>query len=55
MTMTRKHYRPRFKARVALEAIRGEKTLNQLASQFQVHPMQIGRWPSHPGGKRTAK
>jgi transposase-like protein len=27
-----------------VEAIRGEKTLNQLASQFQVHPIQIGQW-----------
>jgi transposase len=44
MATTRKHYSPRFKARVALEAIRGEKTLNQLASQFQVHPIQIGQW-----------
>ncbi len=44
MATTRKHYSPRFKARVAVEAIRGEKTLNQLASQFQVHPIQIGQW-----------
>jgi transposase-like protein len=33
MTTTRKQYSPKFKARVALEAIRGERTLNQLASQ----------------------
>ncbi len=44
MATTRKHYSPRFKARVAVEAIRGERTLNQLASQFQVHPIQIGQW-----------
>jgi transposase-like protein len=44
MTTTRKQYSPRFKARVALEAIRGERTLNQLASQFHVHPVQIGHW-----------
>ena len=44
MTTTRKQYRPAFKARVAIEAIRGEKTLGQLASQFKVHPMQIGKW-----------
>jgi len=44
MATTRKHYSARFKARVAVEAIRGEKTLNQLASQFQVHPIQIGQW-----------
>jgi transposase-like protein len=41
---TRKQYNPKFKAKVALEAIRGERTLNQLASQFGVHPVQIGHW-----------
>jgi transposase-like protein len=44
MTTTRKQYSPQFKARVALEAIRGEKTLNQLGSQFKVHPIQIAKW-----------
>jgi len=44
MTTTRKQYTPKFKARVALEAIRGERTLNQMASQFHVHPVQIGHW-----------
>lgn len=44
MTTTRKQYSPRFKARVAVEAIRGEKTLSQLGSQFRVHPIQIAKW-----------
>ena len=44
MTTTRKQYRPKFKAKVAIEAIRGERTLGQLASQFHVHPVQIGQW-----------
>jgi len=44
MTTTRKQYSPGFKARVALEAIRGEKTLSQLGSQFKVHPIQIAKW-----------
>jgi transposase-like protein len=44
MATTRKQYSPKFKARVAMEAIRGERTLNQLASQFHVHPVQIGHW-----------
>lgn len=44
MTTTRKQYNPKFKARVALEAIRGERTLAQLASQFHVHPVQVGQW-----------
>ena len=44
MTTTRKQHSPQFKARVATEAIRGEKTLSQLGSQFRVHPMQIAKW-----------
>jgi transposase-like protein len=44
MTTTRKQYSPQFKARVATEAIRAEKTLSQLGSQFKVHPMQIAKW-----------
>ena len=42
--MTRKQYSPKFKGRVAVEAIRGEKTLSQLGSQFKVHPIQIAKW-----------
>ena len=44
MTTARKQYSPKFKAKVAVEAIRGERTLSQLASQFRVHPVQIGQW-----------
>lgn len=44
MTTARKQYSPKFKARVAIEAIRGEKTLSQLGSQFKVHPIQIAKW-----------
>jgi transposase len=44
MTKTRKQYSAKFKARVAIEAIRGEKTLSQLGSQFKVHPIQIAKW-----------
>src|SRR5262245_48320480 len=44
MTTTRKQYSPKFKARVAIEAIRGERTLNQLATQFRVYPVQIAHW-----------
>jgi transposase len=44
MTTTRKNYSPQFKARVATEAIRAEKTLGQLGSHFKVHPMQIVKW-----------
>ena len=44
MTTTRKQYSAKFKARVAIEAIRGEKTLSQLGSQFKVHHIQIAKW-----------
>jgi transposase len=33
-----------FKAKVALEAIKGEQTLVELSERFQVHPNQIGEW-----------
>ncbi len=36
--MSRKNHTPEFKARVALEALKEQKTLNELASQYGVHP-----------------
>ncbi len=42
--MTRKHYNGEFKAKVAIEAIRGEKTANELAGEYGVHPAQIAQW-----------
>jgi transposase-like protein len=35
------------KAQVALEAVKGQKTLNELASEFGVHPVQIAQWKRH--------
>lgn len=35
---------PAFKKKVALDALREDKTLGQLASQHGVHPMQVSRW-----------
>lgn len=43
----RKAYDDSFKARVALEAIKGEKTISELAGQFGVHPNQITKWKKH--------
>lgn len=40
----KKNYSAAFKSRVALEAIRGEKTMAEIASQFEVHPNQVTKW-----------
>ena len=40
----RRRHSSGFKARVALEALKGQKTLNELASEFGVHPVQITQW-----------
>ena len=49
MTMskrTRRNHSPTFKAKVAVDAIKGEKTLAELAKLHDVHPNQINDWKS---------
>jgi transposase-like protein len=43
-SMKRKQHSAQFKAKVALEALKGQSTMNELASRYGVHPTQIGRW-----------
>lgn len=40
----RRQHGPDFKARVALEAVRGAKTVNEIAREYEVHPVLIGKW-----------
>lgn len=45
--MTKKPRTPRtaaFKKKVALDALREDKTLSQLASEHGIHPLQVGKW-----------
>jgi len=44
MTRKRRNHSPEFKAKVALAAARGDKTLSELAQQFDIHPNQITTW-----------
>jgi transposase-like protein len=44
MKQQRKRYSAAIKAKVALEAIRGQKTANEIASEYGVHPTQIAHW-----------
>jgi transposase-like protein len=44
MKRKRRNHSPGFKAKVALAAVRGDRTLADLAEQFDVHPNQIQDW-----------
>ena len=44
MKQNRKKHSPAFKAKVAVAAIKGEKTMIELAQEFDVHPNQIKQW-----------
>jgi len=43
-TKKRNTHLPEFKDKVGLEAVRGVKTVNQLAQEYGVHPVQVGQW-----------
>ena len=42
----RRNHSPEFKAKVAIAALKGDKTLAELAQQFDIHPNQITDWKS---------
>lgn len=44
----RRNHTPAFKAKVALAAVKGEKTLTELLQQSDVHPTQIRQWKDQP-------
>lgn len=44
MKNKRNNYSAAFKAKVALAAVKGDKTIAELASQYEVHPTQIAQW-----------
>ncbi len=44
MLKERRKHSPSFKAKVALEAVKGEETVAQLAARYEVHPGQIQAW-----------
>jgi len=41
---TRRRFTAEFKARVALDALRGDKTIQEIATQHKVHPNQVSAW-----------
>jgi transposase-like protein len=46
----RRNHSPAFKAKVAIAAIRGERTIAQIAEQFDVHPNQVTTWKAQLEG-----
>jgi len=44
MKQSRRKHSPSFKARIALETLKGEQTVAELAKRFEVHPSQVRKW-----------
>lgn len=44
MTMQRRQHSGEFKAQVVLEALRGERTLHEIAADYGVHPLPMTQW-----------
>jgi transposase-like protein len=44
MSKIRRNHSPQFKAKVAVEALQGEKTVHEIAARYQVYPTQVTQW-----------
>jgi transposase/putative transposase len=65
MKAKRKRHEPEYKARVALEALKGVKTIQEIAKEYKIHPVQVSEWKKimiegaagafSPGRGRTAE
>lgn len=44
MSKTRRNHSPQFKAKVAVEALQGHRTIHEIAQHHQVHPNQVTQW-----------
>ena len=44
MSRPRKHYSAEQKAKIAVTALKGQQTVNEIASDFGVHPTQVSQW-----------
>lgn len=44
MKRQRRKHTPEFKARVAFEAIQGLKTQSEIAKEYEIHPIMVGKW-----------
>jgi len=42
--MARKRYSKEFKSRVAMDALKGQKTVSEIASEYKIHPNQVSQW-----------
>ena len=49
MKQKRRNHSPEFKARVALEALKGVKTVQQIAAENHLHPVQVTQWKAQLG------
>ena len=47
----KKSYDSKFKSRVALEALRGEQTVAEIAGKYQIHPNLVQQWKKEAAGK----